>query len=446
MKTLTLKNKFQTNATLVANDFIDNYMIQANGEFVKVYLFLLRHLDDPCSSLTISTIADCLNNTENDILRAFRYWESEGLLTLETDSEGRVAGVELEQTFAMASKGCAGTKSAPADKADSPLLEIKPAIVQALLRTSPKPSLQPYESQRGFQAGYQTGGQTELQAGNQAAFQIDSHTELQAGNQAFQTGSQTELQAGNQAAFQSPLTGNLPAARRFQENTAAPGTKTKAIPLTSFKAQKELKSLFFIAEQYLGKTLSRTDVDAITYFYETLGMSADLIEYLIESCVENGHKSIHYIQKVALSWSDNGVSCVEQAKLHSQAYNKNCYTVLNAFGIKNRGPAASELSHIKKWTEEFGFSLDIIQEACSRTIAATHQPSFEYADTILTKWNEHQIRHLKDIAVLDAAYQKEKSARKPADIKQKPVSKNLNNFERRSYDMDSLEEKLLNSK
>ena len=67
MKTLTLKNRFQTNATLLPNDFIDNYMIDANGEFVKVYLFLLRHLDDPCSSITISTIADCLNNTENNI-------------------------------------------------------------------------------------------------------------------------------------------------------------------------------------------------------------------------------------------------------------------------------------------------------------------------------------------------------------------------------------------
>ena len=69
------------------------------------------------------------------------------------------------------------------------------------------------------------------------------------------------------------------------------------------KAQKQLKSLLFIAEQYLGKTLTKTDMDAITYFYDHLGMSADLIEYLIESCVENGHKSIHYIQKVALSLS-----------------------------------------------------------------------------------------------------------------------------------------------
>ena len=90
MKTLTLKNKFQTNATLLPNDFIDNYMIDANGEFVKVYLFLLRHLDDPCSSLTLTTIADCLNNTEADILRAFRYWEKKGLLRTERDTDGKI--------------------------------------------------------------------------------------------------------------------------------------------------------------------------------------------------------------------------------------------------------------------------------------------------------------------------------------------------------------------
>ena len=108
MKTLTLKNKFQTNATLLPNDFIDNYMASANGEFVKVYLFLLRHLDDPCSSITISTIADCLNNTENDILRAFRYWESQGLLRTEKDADGRITCLELLKSGGSGSSAQSG--------------------------------------------------------------------------------------------------------------------------------------------------------------------------------------------------------------------------------------------------------------------------------------------------------------------------------------------------
>ncbi len=356
MKTLKLKNKYQTNATLVSNDFIDCYMSKANGEFVKVYLFLLRHLNVPCPALTISMIADCLDHTERDVLRAFRYWESEGLLSLEKDADGKISGLALEQVCSDTS--CSQTSTISTEFSDS-----------------------------------------------SASQEISDVS--------------------------------------FEQTVETPASK--AIPLSSFKAQKELKSLLFIAEQYLGKTLSKTDMDTITYFYDTLEMPADLIEYLIESCVENGHKSIHYIQKIALSWYDEGIRSVKQARLHSNTYNKNCYTVLNAFGIKNRGAADTELNFIRKWTEDFGFTLDIIQEACNRTIMATHQPSFEYADTILQNWQQAGVHTLSDISTLDTAFQKEKVSKKSAVSRSKSPSRNSNNFERRSYDMDSLEERLLNS-
>lgn len=346
MKTLTLKNRFQTNATLLPNDFIDNYMVDANGEFVKVYLFLLRHLDDPCSSITISTIADCLNNTENDILRAFRYWEKTGLLRVERDADGRITGLELQKT-------------ARPGKTTVPTAE----------EITEEPALK---------------------------------------------------SAGSSHA------------------------KAKAVQIDTFRAQKEIKSLLFIAEQYLGKTLTHAEMETITYFYDSLHMSADLIEYLLETCVENGHKSMHYIQKVAFSWAEAGIETVAQAKEQSTVYSRNCYAVLNAFGIKNRGPAASELTYIRKWAEEYAFSPDIIEEACRRTISATHQPSFEYADKILTKWHDRGIRHLRDIDSLDEEYQREHSAGKTAG-RPRSMTRNLNNFERRNYDMDSLEEQLLNS-
>lgn len=367
MKTFKLKNKLQVSATLVSNEFIDKYMAQANGEFVKVYLFLLRHLQDPSSTLSISRIADRLNHTEKDVIRAFKYWESVGVLSLGKEESNR-------NTESKPEKGSATSAAKPA--ADSP-------------------KVAPVEHKR----------------------QAPRISEVTSDNETSATNIQKESE-------------NKP---------------VKAVSLDSPKAQKELKSLYFIAEQYLGKTLSRTDVDTITYFYETLGMSADLIEYLVETCVENEHKNMNYIRKVAISWSDDGIKTVEEARLRSMNYNKNCYTVLNAFGIKSRGPAASEITYIRKWTDDWGFTLDIIQEACSRTISATHQPSFEYADTILEKWHTSQVHHLKDIESLDAAFQKEKEAKKASFSKPKNTTKNLNNFERRAYDMDSLEAQLLNS-
>ncbi len=39
MKTLVLKNNFQMNMTMLPNSFVDHYMANANGEFVKKYTF-----------------------------------------------------------------------------------------------------------------------------------------------------------------------------------------------------------------------------------------------------------------------------------------------------------------------------------------------------------------------------------------------------------------------
>lgn len=348
MKTLKLRNHFQTDSTLIENEFIDNYMVEANGEFVKVYLFLLRHLHNPCMPLTISTIADCLQNTEKDILRALNYWQKEGLLTIEYDAGGIVSGITM---------GAAMEDSVPAEA-------ILPAV--------------PAESEK-------------------------------------ETCVQTEI--------------------------SAPAVNSKTTDIESFRNRKELKSLLFVAEQYLGKTLSVKDIETITYFFDTLHFSADLIEYLIEYCVENGHKSMHYIQKVAIAWSDSHIETVDQAKERSSSYNKNCYSVLNAFGIKGRGPAAPELTYINKWTGEYGFTLDIVVEACNRTMAKLHQPSFEYADSILRKWLASNVRHLSDLTRLDLAHQQTKSARKTEN--HSTARNKFNNFEGRTYDYDSLEKQLL---
>ena len=57
MKSFKLRNRFQNNTTTIENDFIDNHMAKANGEYVKVYLLLLRHLHAESSALSISRLA-----------------------------------------------------------------------------------------------------------------------------------------------------------------------------------------------------------------------------------------------------------------------------------------------------------------------------------------------------------------------------------------------------
>ena len=66
MKTFTLKNKFQTNATLVAKRLYRSlYGAGKTAKFVKSISVPFKDIwINAGSSLTVSAVADCLNNTE----------------------------------------------------------------------------------------------------------------------------------------------------------------------------------------------------------------------------------------------------------------------------------------------------------------------------------------------------------------------------------------------
>lgn len=89
-----LTNEFTQSITQVPNIFIDKYMPHANGSFVKVYLYLLRHTSSDAASLTIENMADMLSNTETDILRALKYWEKQGLVSI-IETNGQIEKICL---------------------------------------------------------------------------------------------------------------------------------------------------------------------------------------------------------------------------------------------------------------------------------------------------------------------------------------------------------------
>ena len=99
MTSIKISNQLLTASTMIDNLFIDQYMPQANGEFVKVYLYLMRMALGGFEP-TIADMADALNNTENDIVRALKYWQKQSLLKLHCVSEKEaspdtIASIEL---------------------------------------------------------------------------------------------------------------------------------------------------------------------------------------------------------------------------------------------------------------------------------------------------------------------------------------------------------------
>ena len=87
------KDRLSTGVTPVADAFIDNYMAAANGEYVKVYLYILRHQNK--EDLSLEQIADALNHTEADVKRAINYWQKAGVL--ENAQENPSESILIEQ-------------------------------------------------------------------------------------------------------------------------------------------------------------------------------------------------------------------------------------------------------------------------------------------------------------------------------------------------------------
>lgn len=174
--------------------------------------------------------------------------------------------------------------------------------------------------------------------------------------------------------------------------------------LSVFSERSDIKELIYVAETYLKRTLSSNDLSALLFFNEELGFSTDLIEYLLEYCLSLNKKSLSYMKSVAGTWSENGISTVEQAKQYvSEKIPGEVYKVFKAFGIKGREPADPETALVKKWLKTYDFPIEVIIEACNRTIMAIHEPSFDYAEKILDNWSKAGVRHLSDIEALDAA-------------------------------------------
>ena len=356
MSDITIHTSNPGGITCVSNVFIDTYMKEANGEYVKIYLYLLRCLGQREVPFSIPAMADRLEYTEADIRRALAYWERQGLLRLERDPSENLRGICLldpSDTGCTKDEGVHRQKSEPPEKISSAKGNISAPEAQTSL---PKPKSYTREERDALQS------------------------------------------------------------------------------------DPNLEEILFLAERYIRHPLSSQDMETIIYWYDGLKLPADVIEYLIESCVDKGHVSIHYMNKVALNWAENHFSTVEEAKqsasIHSQAY----YAVMKSFGISGRSLAEAESAYVEKWTKTYSFTLDIITEACKRTILNIQKPSFQYADALLTSWHDHQIRHLEDIARLDESGVG-KSVKKK---EQKSGGQNrFHNFSQRQYDYDALEQQLL---
>lgn len=209
--------------------------------------------------------------------------------------------------------------------------------------------------------------------------------------------------------------------------------------LRSFKEQENTAQLLFVAQVYVGRPLTASDMKTILYFSDVLRFSDDLIDYLIQYCVDRGKKDFRYMEKVAVSWAQQGITTPKQAQKAALKYDKSVYAIMNELG-KSSAPTSKELEYINRWTGEYGFSQDVIFEACERTVLAVDKHRFEYAESILSSWRRENVHHKADIKRVDEQHQKQKTS--PRSV---AAGNKFNQFKQNTYNFEELEKELISN-
>lgn len=280
---MVVRNHLCLGQTLVPNTFIDKYLPAAGGDAVKVYIMLLRMSDS--ETPTVARLADTLDLTERAVIRALGYWRDRGLI--ETEFEGS----ELTQI----------TLLSPVIN-DVPAAGAEPGAAAAGAAVSSTPAA----------ASVPAGCTHQGVAAQSGSVAISQGVAAQAGPAA------TSGDAVNSGTAQAPGTAPATDGRQAGRSRAA-GPAAVKVDVNDLR----FRQLIYVAEQFLGRTLTRNDTNFIVWLQEDMGFSYELTEYLLEYCVDKGHKTVSYMRAVAIGWKNAGVKDVESARAEAAGFDEN---------------------------------------------------------------------------------------------------------------------------
>ena len=431
--------------TTIYNSFIEDYMPAANGSYVKVYLYIAKCLQAKESNFSISSLADQLENTEKDILRALMYWEKKGLMSLNRDkATGEILGLEMLIPFAERDFDTyenTAKESAASLGVDSDLSE-----TGALNRRNSDLSETGALNRRNSDF-------SETGALDRRNSDLSETGALDRRNSDF-----SETDAANTSTYESSGT-DAPsnvnsdvhrASNSAQENNSSAVKPIQVPPeqIQELSANENFVWVCNVVESYLERPMKPTEIQLITYLYGTLHFSRELILHLYDYCISMGKTACNYIQTVALSWHEQGIKTPEQAQNASVRYLASYNAVSKALGL-GRGLAEIEKKYVDHWQNDWNMDLSVILEACNRTVLKLHHADFKYTEGILSHWNEQNVRTLQGVEQSDLHYaqtKEQKEKKKPSTSGKQTPRNQFQNFKQRdvsSEELQELERKLL---
>ncbi len=201
----------------------------------------------------------------------------------------------------------------------------------------------------------------------------------------------------------------LPNSLRDTETRTYTGEEIEAL----ISEKPELSMLVNFTQERLGKMLNMSEISKLIYLQEYILLTYPMIVRIIDYCADNNKKSMRYVEKVAISLYDNGISSYDALENYlNNLENQKSYenVVKKVIGAENRNFTQREKKCIMRWSEEFSYGREMVELAYEKTIANIAKPSVEYMSKVLEAWHTKGYKNCEDVRL---ALENKENEKKP---------------------------------
>lgn len=186
----------------------------------------------------------------------------------------------------------------------------------------------------------------------------------------------------------------------------------------------EIRNLFNEAQQKLGKTIGYDGQCTLLLLHDHYGLPCEVLFMMIDYCVSIGKTNYGYLEAVGRDWGNREIDTLDKAAEQISALRK-ANSVWREFarsaGIANPRPTTKQTEYLRRWSNEWKFSVDMIILAYEEMANHTGKFSMAYIEKILAGWMNKGFKAPADV---ENAVKEAKSGKQPASS----ASYDLNKF------------------
>ncbi|MBQ5321497.1 MAG: DnaD domain protein, partial [Oscillospiraceae bacterium] len=161
----------------------------------------------------------------------------------------------------------------------------------------------------------------------------------------------------------------------------------------------EIADLLRQAQMALGRTISRSEQRSLVFYRDTYGLPYEVILLLLGYAKSIDKMNFGYIDKIAKDWGEKEINTYEKAEALIDKLvrtRQKEFKVRKALDLGDRKLTVTENRLIARWTDEFGYDVDILSLGYDKTVDGIGKLDMRYLDKILTSWYQNNVKTIED--------------------------------------------------